>query len=196
MLSSSPACVTVMEDVCRRVDSQGGVALFVDYGEDATFANSLTVSWGLFWYCCYILVQGVKDHKFVDVLSEPGLVDVSASVDFRLMRATAERMNNQGVLRSMQLLLRHQHVSAVSKPGSLRALPLVTQRELLRELGMGPRLDNALPECKSQDERDHLHRTFHRLCGEGAHEMGKVYKAFCIAPSDVGVIAGFPLVKT
>lgn len=49
-------------------------ALIIDYGYDHSPGNSL---------------RGIKDHKFVHPLTEPGDVDLSVDVDFSAIRQAA-----------------------------------------------------------------------------------------------------------
>jgi NADH dehydrogenase [ubiquinone] 1 alpha subcomplex assembly factor 7 len=59
----------------ERVATQGGAALFIDYGHTTTgFGDTL---------------QAVRSHRMVDPLSEPGTADITAHVDFAAMARSA-----------------------------------------------------------------------------------------------------------
>ncbi len=58
-------------ELARRVTAEGGAALVIDYGRDEPYADSL---------------QAIKGHSFVPVLSQPGLADLSAHVDFSALK--------------------------------------------------------------------------------------------------------------
>jgi len=67
----SPAVIAVAAEIARRIVSEGGAALFVDYGrgESATGES----------------LQAVRAHRMVKVLGNPGEADLSAHVDFALL---------------------------------------------------------------------------------------------------------------
>jgi NADH dehydrogenase [ubiquinone] 1 alpha subcomplex assembly factor 7 len=71
-----PAALALAEEIARTVATQGGGAVFIDYGYDEPlFGETL---------------QAVADGKYVGVLAEPGDSDLSAHVDFAaLARAAA-----------------------------------------------------------------------------------------------------------
>jgi NADH dehydrogenase [ubiquinone] 1 alpha subcomplex assembly factor 7 len=73
----SPAAIGLAAAIARRVASEGGAALVIDYGHAGERIWSL---------------QAVRRHQRVaDPLADPGLVDLSARVDFaRLARAARE----------------------------------------------------------------------------------------------------------
>jgi NADH dehydrogenase [ubiquinone] 1 alpha subcomplex assembly factor 7 len=61
----SPIALSVVQEVSRVISHQGGAALFIDYGEDYTASDTL---------------RGFRKHQVVNVLAEPGVVDVTADV--------------------------------------------------------------------------------------------------------------------
>ncbi|KAI8818400.1 S-adenosyl-L-methionine-dependent methyltransferase [Fimicolochytrium jonesii] len=67
----SPDSYAVSNRIARRIQKNGGGALFVDYGRNYTVGDSL---------------RGIRNHKFTDVLSKPGEADLSADVDFSFLR--------------------------------------------------------------------------------------------------------------
>ena len=71
MIEVGAVGASIMQEITRRVASDGGAALIVDYGKDQASTSSL---------------RGIYDHKFVDVLDRPGDVDLSADVDFSALR--------------------------------------------------------------------------------------------------------------
>src|SRR5579872_18668 len=65
----------LVHTVAERVATQGGAALFIDYGHTTTgFGDTL---------------QAVRSHRMVDPLSEPGTADITAHVDFAAMGRSA-----------------------------------------------------------------------------------------------------------
>ena len=73
--------MSVAQDIARVLQSRDvGCALLVDYGEDHLMPPTL---------------QGIREHKIVHPLSQPGLVDLSAYVDFSSVRAAVQSFNHQ-----------------------------------------------------------------------------------------------------
>jgi len=149
---------------------------------------------------------GIRRHEYVSPLAFPGEADLSAHVDFAALRRTVEDVNKR---------LPSGTVGVV-------AYPLVRQRELLRELGLGPYVEDMLETLekrkrklladaagKSEEERlkaaagaqeleqqqQALLAVFHRLVGLEDGQMGGVYKAFCIARKDMETPVGFDTIS-
>ncbi|WOL02986.1 NADH dehydrogenase [Canna indica] len=75
-------CIKSMElthQVAKRISTDGGGALIVDYGKDGLISDSL---------------QAIRKHKFVDILDNPGSADLSAYVDFASIRHSAEEISD------------------------------------------------------------------------------------------------------
>ena len=108
------AGLACMEDLSMLLlnNPGGGAALVVDYGSDHPHSNTL---------------QALSAHKFTPVLERPGEVDLTALVDFKSLRAIAERTSNM-------------HPKAPGYP--LTVFPLITQSHFLRELGIAARLQS------------------------------------------------------
>lgn len=71
----SPSAIAAGAEIARRIASQGGAALIVDYGrEQPALGDTL---------------QAVRAHRMVSVLDEPGDADLSAHVDFAALRQVA-----------------------------------------------------------------------------------------------------------
>jgi len=75
VLEMSSACAAVMGEIGQRLADQGGTALIVDYGYTEPRAGSS--------------VQAVREHSKVDAMEAPGEADLTAHVDFVLMRHIA-----------------------------------------------------------------------------------------------------------
>ncbi len=73
---TSPASITLMSAIARRIAQQGGYALIIDYGP---FGSAVGDS-----------LQAVKGHDRHQVLDDPGEADITAHVDFEAL-ATAAR---------------------------------------------------------------------------------------------------------
>jgi SAM-dependent MidA family methyltransferase len=57
----------LVEDVAKRIHCNDGAALFIDYGERFSQADTL---------------RGFKEHTQKNILSEPGLIDLTTDVNF------------------------------------------------------------------------------------------------------------------
>lgn len=77
IVESSPAMRAVASEISARLLTQGGVALFVDYGYDRPGLGET--------------LQAVRHHAYADPLAEPGLADLTAHVDFAAFAASARK---------------------------------------------------------------------------------------------------------
>jgi NADH dehydrogenase [ubiquinone] 1 alpha subcomplex assembly factor 7 len=74
MVETCAALAPLMADIAARIDTHGGTALFIDYGDRRTAGDSL---------------QAVQRHQKVPVLADPGAVDLTAHVDFEALAQAA-----------------------------------------------------------------------------------------------------------
>jgi NADH dehydrogenase [ubiquinone] 1 alpha subcomplex assembly factor 7 len=125
-----------------------GAALILDYGLASTIPSST--------------LRGIRSHKLVSPLSTPGLVDISADVDFVAL-AEAALNASQGV--------------EVHGP--------VEQSFFLEALGGMERV-NQLSGKKGEDERKRIREGWERLIDSSQGGMGTLYKAMAIVPSRGG----------
>lgn len=128
----------VMKRLAATVATQGGAILAIDYGYGKTQTGDT--------------LQGVRRHRYADILEAPGETDLSAHVDFESLGNVAA---NKGLV--------------VHK--------LATQREFLTRLGINERakaLSAANPGSASDIEAARA-----RLVDP--EQMGDLFKAFCAA---------------
>ncbi|CAN8255456.1 unnamed protein product [Cochlearia groenlandica] len=71
----SPKSMDLTQEMAKRIGSDGGGALIIDYGMDGIISDSL---------------QAIRKHKFVNILDNPGSADLSAYVDFPSLKHSAE----------------------------------------------------------------------------------------------------------
>ncbi len=76
MIETSPAASVLMAEIARRLREQGGAALIIDYGHMELRSGST--------------LQALKAHQKVDVFAHPGDADLTAHVDFELLKQVAE----------------------------------------------------------------------------------------------------------
>ncbi|KAK9417146.1 putative Protein arginine methyltransferase NDUFAF7 [Seiridium unicorne] len=126
-----------------------GAALILDYGPSDTIpVNSL---------------RGIKGHKRVSPFSEPGLVDLSADVDFMAI-AEASMLASEGI--------------EVHGP--------VDQGNFLEAMGIRQRAEHLANKVGDETRKQEIERSWKRLVDRGPGGMGKVYKALAILPENDG----------
>lgn len=72
-----PQAVELTKNIAKRISSDGGGALIIDYGKNGIVSDSL---------------QAIRKHKFVHILDDPGTADLSAYVDFAYVKQIVEEM--------------------------------------------------------------------------------------------------------
>ncbi|KAM0274286.1 hypothetical protein ACHAQH_007993 [Verticillium albo-atrum] len=127
-----------------------GAALILDYGtEDTVPVNSL---------------RGIRRHRRVNPFIEPGLVDLSADVDFAAI-AEAVTKASYGV----------EVHGPVEQAGFLSQMGIRERAEVLsKRIGL------------SKERAEDIDRSWRRLVDRGPGGMGKVYKAMAILPENDG----------
>jgi SAM-dependent MidA family methyltransferase len=127
-----------------------GAAIILDYGPaDAIPVNSL---------------RGIREHKRVSPLSSPGLVDLSADVDFVALAETA----------------------LGASPGVEVHGP-IEQGTFLLGMGIKERAEMLIKGLGSDvEKKKRVESSWQRLVDRGGSGMGKVYKAMAIVPESGG----------
>ena len=77
VIEASPASLACMAQLADRMTMQGGAAFIIDYGHDRTSAGET--------------LQAVRAHRYADPWTEPGTADLTAHVDFEVLRESAGR---------------------------------------------------------------------------------------------------------
>jgi SAM-dependent MidA family methyltransferase len=133
LIETSPAAVAIMAEIARRLKEQGGAALFIDYGQMELRSGST--------------LQALKSHQKVDVFAHPGEADLTAHVDFELLKQVAE--DNGADVMGLQF-----------------------QGEWLLQMGIDTRMDALRRRAPYQ--KDKFQRQRDRLVKES--EMGMLFK--------------------
>lgn len=134
----------------------GGAALLIDYGPTSTIPiNSL---------------RGIRAHKLVSPFEAPGLVDLSADVDFgALVEAALEGSEEVEV-----------H-GPVDQGAWLKGMGGEERKDaLVRKARNGDRTE------KGKDVAERIEQGWERLVSRGPNGMGKLYKAMAIVPANEG----------
>ena len=138
-------------EIGRRVARRGGGALMIDYGHAQSAIGDT--------------LQAVGGHQFVEPLLAPGLVDLTAHVDFEALAHAAEGMG-----------------ARVHGP--------VPQGEFLRGLGIEQRAA-ALKAAAPSEYADAIDAALVRLTSEDRTGMGRLFKAIGVADPKLERLPGF-----
>ena len=147
----SPLALATCEDVAKRIHKTRGAALFLDYGEDFTQSDSL---------------RAFKKHAQINILSEPGVADITADVDFAACCRVASRRD-------------------------VKAYPPIGQGEFLLRMGIVSRAEQLIElDSTTEAEASNIVAGVRRLVDHG--EMGKRFKVIAIADKGLSGLVGFP----
>ena len=131
--------------------ARNGAALVIDYGHIETEVGDT--------------VQAVGEHAYADPLGAPGLVDLTAHVDFQSLAEAAESIG-----------------ARIHGP--------LHQGRFLRRLGIETRA--ATLQAKAPpDKMSEIDAQVERLTGSGAREMGMLFKVLGIGDPKLGMLPGF-----
>ena len=145
----SPASLSVMETLVRRISEHGGSGLIIDYGHTVPGLGDT--------------LQSVSRHRYSDVLDNPGSKDITAHVDFSLLKMTAG--------------------------DAVRIHGPVEQGAFLSALGIQMRAENLAYAANDTQKKD-IVLALQRLTS--ASEMGFLFKVMGITPKgSVVTPAGF-----
>ncbi|HZQ13522.1 MAG TPA: SAM-dependent methyltransferase [Pseudolabrys sp.] len=142
---------TVAMEIGRRLKDGGGAALVIDYGHAQSAAGET--------------LQAVGRHAYVDPLTAPGSIDLTAHVDFERLAKAVEAM------------------------GAASYGP-VEQSEFLRRLGIATRAA-ALKAKAAPAAAAAIDTALARLTGHGRTGMGTLFKAAAYAHPQLGRPPGF-----
>lgn len=133
-----------------RLVAQGGAALIIDYGHGGGYGDTL---------------QALHNHSFVSPLANPGMVDLTAHVDFALL-------------------------ARIGAAAGLSPYGLLGQGEFLIRLGLGQRTQ-ALMKGKSEAEQEAIAAAATRLAGTEREHMGKLFKVLALVHPSLGAPPAF-----
>jgi NADH dehydrogenase [ubiquinone] 1 alpha subcomplex assembly factor 7 len=142
---------TVAMQIGRRIAADGGAALAIDYGHAESAAGET--------------LQAVGRHAYVDPLSAPGTVDLTAHVDFQALARAVEAMGANG-------------------------FGPIDQSQFLRNLGIETRAA-ALKAKAAPPAAAAIDMTLARLIGHGRTDMGALFKAAAFTHPNLGTPPGF-----
>jgi SAM-dependent MidA family methyltransferase len=138
-------------EIGHRVVRSGGVAVIIDYGHVASAIGDT--------------LQAVSKHGFADPLQDPGMVDLTAHVDFQALARAAEGMG-----------------ARVHGP--------VTQARFLGRLGIGQRA-SVLKAAAPPDYASIIDSAAARLTDEDRTGMGQLIKVLALSGPRIHSLPGF-----
>jgi len=139
----------IMAEIAEHIGQFGGAALIIDYGYGQQD--------------CGDSLQAVKNHKYTDILQDPGDADLTAHVNFQRLREIATTYNT-------------------------RTYGPTGQGSFLNAMGIRQRAD-ALGKEASASQREDIRTALHRLTHED--EMGRLFKVMAVTESGLPDISGF-----
>jgi NADH dehydrogenase [ubiquinone] 1 alpha subcomplex assembly factor 7 len=142
----------VAMELGRRIADDGGAALVIDYGHSETAVGET--------------LQAVGQHAYVDPLTTPGNIDLTAHVDFQTLGRAVEAMGVEGF-------------------GPLE------QSEFLQRLGIETRAAKLKAKAASRAAAADIDAALVRLTGHARTDMGALFKAAGFAHPSFGVPPGF-----
>ena len=148
MIETSPAAAAVMTELAHRLRDQGGAALIIDYGPFELRSGST--------------LQAIRAHEKVDPLLHPGEADITAHVDFELLKDVAEREGAD-------------------------VMGIQMQGEWLHQMGIDIRLE-AL-QRKNPADADKVKRQYDRLTDDS--QMGLLFKVLGVCGRRWPIGVGF-----
>ncbi|XP_053695482.1 protein arginine methyltransferase NDUFAF7 homolog, mitochondrial [Sabethes cyaneus] len=134
----------VIQEIGSRLSSNGGLALIVDYGHLGDKGDTF---------------RAFRHHKLHDPLVEPGCADLTADVDFSLLKLFCERT------------------------GKIFTVGPTSQRAFLEMAGARERLEVLLAAASSEEEKHRLTDGFRMLTDDD--QMGSRFKFFALLPMEL-----------
>ena len=153
IVEAAPMREEIVAEVAQAIVAHGGAALFIDYGHIQTAPGDT--------------LQAVKDHKYHDVLVDPGEADLTSHVDFARV---GEAARNAG--------------AAVHGP--------VGQGDFLTALGIVQRTQILAKNSTRRDAGD-VWAALRRLTDP--KEMGALFKVMALTRSDAPKPEGFAAIS-
>ena len=139
-------------EIGRRVRSGPGAALVIDYGHVRSEPGDT--------------LQAVGKHAYHDPLDAPGLVDLTAHVDFQAVADAAESMG-----------------AALHGP--------IEQAPFLRNLGIESRA--AVLKTHTTEKAEEIDAALHRLTEDSDRGMGRMFKVLGLGDPKLGALPGFEI---
>ncbi|XP_060517660.1 protein arginine methyltransferase NDUFAF7, mitochondrial-like [Cylas formicarius] len=144
----------IYEQICQRLASSGGIALICDYGHNGTGTDTF---------------RAFKKHTQVNPLVKPGTADLTADVDFSLIRDIANKTNDVLVFGPAK------------------------QKNFLQRIGIEHRVKALAENMEDKKDVEHLNSCYKFLTEES--KMGERFKFVALMPATMKkIIDKYPVV--
>ncbi len=144
-----PVAENILAEICEHIHAFGGAALVIDYGHDRHGVGDT--------------LQAVRDHKYVDILADPGDADLTTHVNF-------------------------QRLKEVAQDGGLQVFGPTEQGKFLKAVGIDARAESLLKVATAEQSKDIL-SALHRLTDDA--QMGRLFKVMALAEPSLAGVIGF-----
>lgn len=157
----------------------GGCALVIDYGADRSFGDSLRVRLHQTKTSVVLTsshLQAFKEHKIVDIFCSPGECDITANVDFALLK---ESMADLGMFHDGAFLC-----NIITKSNTVSTQGPISQRDFLTRMGIYLRADALARSASSPERKQAIEDGIDRLVDPLG--MGEQYKVLGVVAKSSG----------
>jgi NADH dehydrogenase [ubiquinone] 1 alpha subcomplex assembly factor 7 len=155
-----PEGLSVAQELGERISRSRGALLMIDYGSESFSGSSL---------------RGIRDHKFVDFFETPGLIDITADVDFSAYGRAFKSLTK------------------TNDQGGVTVHPLIAQSQFLLGMGMHLRFDKLIRSASTKEQKFALFDTLERLVGTKPESMGQVYKVLMVSDRSLQCLNDSPI---
>ena len=137
-----PEAIILVQDLARALEESYGAALIIDYGEEGTTDT----------------IRAFSRHRQIPMTSRPGLVDVTADVDFFALKnclfTSAVPKEKSDLDDNSDNNNDHNGTNtSSSKPSSIHTFGPVSQGEFLMRMGAGELTMNAIEKEETTDDQ-------------------------------------------
>ena len=139
----------ILAEISEHIHQSGGAALIIDYGHDSHGTGDT--------------LQAVKAHKYVDILTEAGDVDLTTHVNF-------------------------QRLKEIARASETRVYGPTGQGSFLKSLGIDARAET-LSANASEMQKIALLSALHRLTDDT--EMGNLFRVMAVTDASLTGVIGF-----
>lgn len=140
----SPVSLGIIEHIYNKMMTNGGSALIIDYGYENFKEFTL---------------QGIRNHKFVNELSSPGIVDLSVHVNFNHFKIFLSKQGNFELIKEI---------------GNIHIHGTTLQSDFLIELDFDSKFSLLLQDAKNEKEVEHLIWIYNKFI----HDLGQTFRFF------------------